>query len=148
MDHLVSAPIPLTSVQSGRRFSRADLVFYDVDARGASFTGRVFLQAPGGNVDLSPDRQDGYAGFFAIFGHGGCFGDAGHCDVPDARDPFDLGPPHPLTPQVKMVDVTDRLRELGGDAVVAVVLAIRPARSGARLADVMSFSALRLLSYA
>ncbi len=148
MDHFVSAPISLTAAQAAGRFKRADLVFYDVDARHASFTARVFLQAPGGEVDLSPDRRDGYAGFFAIFGHGGCSGDQGHCEVPESRDPFDLGPPHPLTPQVKMVEVTERLRALGGDQVVAVVLAIRPSRDGARLADVMSFSAVRLLSYA
>ncbi len=148
MDHFVSAPISLTPAQAAGQFRRADLVFYGVDARHASYTARVFLEAPGGNVDLSPDRRDGYAGFFAIFGHGGCAGDAGHCDLPEHRDPFDLGPPHPLTPQVKMVEVTERLRALGGDQVVAVVLAVRPSRDGARLADLLSFSAVRLLTYA
>jgi tyrosinase len=148
VDHFVSAPIPLTAAQSAGSFRRADLVFYGVDARHASFTARVFLQPAGSEIDLSPDRRDGYAGFFAIFGHGGCSGDEGHCEVPETRDPFDLGPPHPLTPQVKLVEVTERLRALGGDQVVAVVLAIRPSRDGARLADVMSFSGLRLLAYA
>jgi tyrosinase len=147
MDHFVSAPIRLTAAQAAGAFARADLVFYDVDARHASFTARVFLQAPG-DVDRSPDRQDGYAGFFAIFGHGGCSGDEGHCEIPQSRDPFDLEPPHPLTPQVKLVDVTKRLRQMDGDEVVAVVLAIRPGRDGARLSDVLSFSAMRLLTYA
>jgi tyrosinase len=148
MDHFISAPIQLTAAQAAGQFARADLVFYDVDARHASFIGRVFLQAPGGDVDLAADRRDGYAGFFAIFGHGGCAGDEGHCEVPESRDPFDFGPPHPLTPQVKLVEVTDRLRQVGGDQVVAVVLATRPSHDGARLADVMSFSGMRLLTYA
>lgn len=147
MDHFVSAPIPLTAAQAAGHFTRAELVFYDVDARHASFTARVFLQDLG-EVDLSPDRLDGYAGFFAIFGHGGCSGDEGHCEIPESRDPFDLGPPHPLTPQVKLVDVTDRLRQLGAEVVIAVVLAVRPSREGALLSDVMSFSAVRLLTYA
>lgn len=147
MDHFVSAPIPLTAAQAAGHFKRADLVFYDVDARHASFTARVFLQAPG-DVDLSPERRDGYAGFFAIFGHGGCSGDEGHCEIPEARDPFDLGPPHPLTPQVKLVDVTDRLRQADGDQVLVVALAVRPSRDGAALSDVMSFSAVRLITYA
>lgn len=148
MDHFISAPIPLTAAQAAGSFRRADLVFYDVDARHASFTARVFLQAPGGDVDLSPDRRDGYAGFFAIFGHGGCAGDEGHCEIPQTRDPFDLGPPHPLTPQVKLVEVTDSLKAVSGEQVVAVVLAIRPSHEGARLDDVMSFSGVRLLTYA
>ena len=33
------------------------------------------------------NRDDpSYAGSFYIFGHGGCFGDVGHCDVPTSRD--------------------------------------------------------------
>jgi tyrosinase len=127
MDHFVSAPIRLTAAQAAGAYARADLVFYDVDARHASFIARVFLQAPG-DVDVSPDRQDGYAGFFAIFGHGGCSGDEGHCEIPEGRDPFDLGPPHPLTPQVKLVEVTKRLREVGAQEIVAVVLAVRLVR--------------------
>jgi tyrosinase len=147
MDHFISAPVPLTAAQAAGSFRRAELVFYDVDARHASFTARAFLQAPG-DVDLSPDRQDGYAGFFAIFGHGGCAGDEGHCEIPESRDPFDLGPPHPLTPQVKLIDVTERLRQVGSNPVLVVVLAVRPSRDGARLSDVMSFSGVRLLTYA
>jgi tyrosinase len=147
VDHFVSAPIRLTAAQAAGVFARADLIFYDVDARHASFTARVFLQTPG-DVDLSPGRQDGYAGFFAIFGHGGCSGDEGHCEIPQSRDPFDLGPPHPLTPQVKLVDVTKRLHQVGGDEVVAVVLAVRPGRDGATLSDMLTFSAMRLITYA
>jgi hypothetical protein len=147
MDRFVSQPIELTPSQSARSFERADLVFYGVDARGASFTARVFLDAPGAEPDTSPGRQDGYAGFFTIFGHGGCFGDAGHCEVPAARDPFDLGPPHPLTPQTKLVEVTKRLNELDGGSVVVTVLPTSPSRAGAQPIDALRFTGLRLLTY-
>lgn len=147
MDHFVSSAIELTALQTAGRFARADLVFYAVDARGASFTARVFLDSPDAATDASPARQAGYAGFFTIFGHGGCFGDDGHCDVPAERDPFDVGPPHALTPQTKLVDVTNRLQELSTSAVVVTVLATAPSRSGAQLIDALSFRGLRLLTY-
>lgn len=147
MDHFVSPSIELTASQSDGRYRRADLVFYEVDAGGASFTARVFLDALGGDADTSATRTAGYAGFFTIFGHGGCFGDAGHCDVPETRDPFDTGPPHPLTPQTKMVEVTDRLRQIEGAAVVATVLAVTPSRGGPELIDALAFRGLRLLTY-
>jgi tyrosinase len=68
---------------------------------------------------------------FHIFGHGGCLGDPGHCEVnEDARDPYDMRYPHPLTPAKKRVTVTHTLREIAKTAktvtvtVVPVVTAI------------------------
>jgi hypothetical protein len=147
MDRFVSQPIALSPGQAAGSFKRADVIFYGVDASGASFTARVFLDRPGSEPDFSPAREAGYAGFFTIFGHGGCFGDEGHCDVPEHRDPFDLGPPHPLTPQTKIVDVTERLRELGSDSIVLTALPISPSRRGPQLIDALQFTGLRLVSY-
>lgn len=147
MDHFVSPPIDLTPSQAAAKFSRADLVFYGVDARGASFTARVFVDSPGAERDISPTRDDGYAGFLTIFGHGGCFGDEGHCDVPTERDPFDPDPPHALTPQTKLVDVTGRLAEIAGEVVIVTVLPITRSKGGPELIDALSFTGLRLLSY-
>jgi hypothetical protein len=147
MDRFVSTPITLTPGQAQRRFHRADIVFYDVDARGASFVARVFLDAQGDPPDTSPSREAGYAGFFCIFGHGGCFGDEGHCDVPSTRDPFDLGPPHALTPQIKLVDITTQLTTMTADAIVVTVLPVSPSASGPLLIDALEFSSLQLLTY-
>jgi tyrosinase len=147
MDRFVSAPIELTASQAAGTFRRADLVFYEVDARGASFTARVFLDAGARKPSASPARRAGYAGFFTIFGHGGCFGDPGHCEVPGHRDPFDLGPPHPLTPQTKIVEITARLREINARRVVVTVLPVTGSRRGPQLIDALSFTGLRLLSY-
>jgi hypothetical protein len=148
MDRYVSPPILLSTAQAERQFQRADVVFYDVDASGASFVARVFIGAETDPSDFAPTRDDGYAGFFCIFGHGGCFGDEGHCAVPATRDAFDLGPPHGLTPQVKLVDITSRLRALSGDAIIITVLPISPSTQGPLLIDALHFSGLRLLSYA
>ena len=128
-------------------FARADLVFYDVDHSGSSFEARVFIDNDDATVETS--REDpSYAGAFHIFGHGGCFGDEGHCEVPTGpADAFDLRPPHQLIPQVKLVTVTDAVRELlaaGRDAVRVTVVAETP---GERPNDVLAFTRIRLLTY-
>ena len=93
-------------------FARADLVFYGVDHSGPSFEARVFLNEP--DADVSTARDDpAFAGSFTVFGHAGCAGDVGHCEVPTGpRDPFDRRPPHALTPQTKTVIVTEALRRV------------------------------------
>jgi hypothetical protein len=138
---------PLDLPESGAEFSRADVTFYDVDHSGSSFEARVFLGNPDATRETS--REDpSYAGAFHVFGHGGCFGEAGHCDVPTAPpDPFDRRPPHQLTPQTKVVVVTDALRrvlESGQDRTTVTVVAETP---GERADDVLAFARLRLLTY-
>jgi tyrosinase len=80
-------------------FRRADLEFHGVDHSGPSFEARVFVNNPGANESTQMDLAHGYADSFFVFGHGGCFGEEGHCDVPtEPRRPNDLRPPHQLTP--------------------------------------------------
>ncbi len=97
-------------------FQRADLVFYGVDHSGPSYEARVYLNNPDADLHTPRDAASHFAGSFTVFGHSGCAGDAGHCEVPTGpRDPFDRRPPHPLTPQTKTVIVTDALRLLGDE---------------------------------
>lgn len=148
MNQYISPSIQLPAAVTNKRFSRADLVFLGVDAREDSFIARAFLDAPDASPDTSPQRRDGYAGFFAIFGHGGCYGDEGHCDFrADPRDAFDQRPPHGLTPQTKLVDITSQLQAYDGDAVVVTVLPVVPSHDGAQLGDVLSFAAMQLVVY-
>ena len=112
-------------------FDRADIVFHGVDHAGPSYEARVYLNNPKATEDTPLEPDAGYAGSFHIFGHGGCLGDPGHCDVhEDARDPYDMRFPHPLTPAKKHVTVTSTLREIAKTAktvtvtVVPVVTAI------------------------
>lgn len=133
-------------------FTRADIVFYGVEHRGPSFVGRVYLNTPDADVDTPRQIDEGYAGSFAIFGHGGCFGDEGHCAVPpEPRDPFDSRPPHGLIPQTQPVDVTDALKRVEGKELTVTVVPVVRGQTEDEAefvrADVLFFTELRLLTY-
>jgi hypothetical protein len=132
VDRYVSSPVELPEPEVA--FSRADLVFYGIDHSGSSFEAQIHL-------------GDEPAGVFFIFGHGGCFGDVGHCDIPERIDPFDLRPPHQLLPATRIVTVTEHIRRLvqaGERAVPVTVVARTP---GSRSNKVLQFDTVRLLSY-
>jgi hypothetical protein len=152
----VSAPVTVTLRPPVGGFRRADLEFHGLDHSRASFTARLFFDQPGADVDTPLDDAHGYAGFFTIFGHGGCAGDEGHCEVPTERRPFDLRPAHQLTPATKRVVVTQALRRaLQGSGSGTLQLTIVPvlreeiaAYLGSELtSDLLSFDRVDLLTY-
>jgi hypothetical protein len=150
MEQLLVRDLPLAPAAITRDFTRADLVFYGVDHRGPSYEALVFLNAPEANLATPLDVETGFAGSFVVLGHGGCYGDDGHCKLPTGpRDPFDTRPPHGLTPQTKMVDITAAIRHprCSGDMVTITVLPILPGAERARQGDVLFFSEARLLFY-
>ncbi len=152
MERFDPDPIPLSAAIAAGEFSAAQLVFYDVDHSGPSFTAPVFLDAGEVGATTPLDREAGFAGSFVIFGHGGCAGDVGHCDVPEKRkEPFDNRPLHALTPQTKTVDITEALKRVLGNGPVeelrVSVLALLPGEEDPQLGDVLSFSAMRLLAF-
>jgi hypothetical protein len=127
-------------------FERADLIFYGLDHAGDSFEGQVFLDTRGVNRDAGPDHR-AYVGSFFILGHGGCFGDVGHCDIPSTRDQFDLRPAHQLEPALRILTVTDAVKDLverGREKAVVTVVAKASGRSN----EVLAFDTVRLASYA
>jgi len=145
VDRFVTAPLELPA--GGEPFARADLIFTGVDHSRDSFEARIFFDAPSAGHGDGVDHP-AYVGRFFIFGHGGCFGDVGHCDVPRSRDPFDLRPPHQLEPAVRIVTVTEAVRALvdaGAETVTVTVVAHTPGR---RPDDVLAFETLRLAVYA
>lgn len=94
-------------------FTRADLIFTGVDHAHVSYEVRIFLNNPEASVQTVRTESEGYAGRFHVFGHGGCYGDVGHCDVPaPSTDPTDMRPPHPLTPLSTYVTITAALRRM------------------------------------
>jgi hypothetical protein len=146
VDRFTSDPIEVPDPEDG--FARADLIFYGLDHSGSSYEGRVFLNSPDADHDRS--REDpAWAGSFYLFGHGGCFGDVGHCDVPTGpRDPYDLRPPHQLEPAIRILTITEPLRALvagGSREIVVTVVAHTPAD---RPNDVLAYDKVRLVTYA
>src|SRR6266699_1925400 len=99
MASFTSVPIELTAPPDEEPFYRADVVLYGIDHSGPSFEGRIFIDNPEAGASTPLEAEHGYAGSFYVFGHGGCFGDVGHCDPPPGPvSPFDRRAPHQLTP--------------------------------------------------
>jgi hypothetical protein len=136
-------------------FTRADLEFRGVDHSGPSFEARIFLNNPKASADTARDPSEGYAGSFWVFGHGGCFGELGHCDIAEGpRGPYDKRPPHPLTPHFKTVIVTQALSRIlqTSDAATITVTIIPVVPEGQILArevggDPLKFESVSLLTY-
>jgi hypothetical protein len=94
-------------------YYRADLLFKGVDKRVPSYIGRVYLNNPGANYDTSENLEDGYVGYYTVFGHATCLGDEGHCEeLPETR----FG--EIATPTKKgdyYITITDKLKHLARD---------------------------------
>ena len=143
-----SKPIRLSPAIRRAAFKRAVLQFHKVDHSGASFQARIFFNNPKANEKTPMTLEEGYAARFHIFGHGRCWGDAGHCDVPTVRRPFDVRSPHPLTPREVEVVVTDALRKvaLQTDTVTITVVPVIYAAADKRdMKDCFHFKNLTLL---
>jgi hypothetical protein len=148
VDRFVSEPIVNPGRAGQPSFERADVIFYGVDHSGPSFEARIFFNQADAGLDTPREQGSGYAGSFTVFGHAGCAGDVGHCDVPKGpKDPFDLRPPHPLTPQTKTVIVTDALHAIEDDQLTITVVAVRPGADGAELVDALQFERFSVLTY-
>jgi hypothetical protein len=131
-------------------FKRADLRFIGVDHSGASYEGRIFFNNPKANEKTPTTAASGYAGSFYVFGHGGCFGDVGHCDVPTHRREHDLRQPHPLMPQNINVIITDALRrqlKKGGEIHITVVPVVMASTEKSDLKNVLKFDHFEILTY-
>jgi len=131
-------------------FARADLEFHGVDHAGASFEARVFFNNPQADEHTAKTFENGYAGSFHVFGHGGCFGDVGHCEINAAQHPYDPRPAHMLTPIRKVVTVTEALRRAmaqGETIIVSVVPVITGLTEQCDLENVLKFDRMQLVTY-
>jgi len=146
----VSAPISLASLDSG--FRRADLVLQGLDHSGPSYEVRIYFNRPDANAGTPRTPEDGYVRSFYMFGHGGCAGEPGHCDVPESRRPYDFRPQHQLTPATRWVTVTDAARRAlsaGRELTVTAVPVVTTTRRARpdEDADVMALERLSLVTY-
>jgi hypothetical protein len=145
-----SKPVPIDFAGPSHRYDSADLEIMGIYHGEASYEGRIFLNNPKADASTPCTLDHGYAGSFHIFGHGGCFGDAGHCEVPSERDPYDWRPPHPLTPANKRVEITDALRETAKKAqemTITVVPVVSAANDVSETHDVFHCENMRLVTY-
>jgi hypothetical protein len=132
------------------QFSRADLEFIGVDHSGASYEARVFINNSDADANTPPVEANGYAGSFSIFGHGGCFGDVGHCDIHKEHDPFDPRPSHPLTPIKKVIIATNAIKSAvtrKADIMVTVVPVVMGWTEKSDTDDVLKFDHINLVTY-
>jgi len=144
----VSPEISLDPVDIG--FSRADLEFEGVDHSGVSFEARVFLNNKNADARTAKTPANGYAGSFHIFGHGGCYGDVGHCDVRGVPRAYDPRPAHPLTPARKIVIATDAIRRAlrrGKSMTVTVVPVVTSGTSRCDFENVLNFDRVSVITY-
>lgn len=149
VDRFVSPPIDLP--EDAADMYRADLVFYDVDHSGPSYEARVFVDNPEADEETPRDGDHGYAGYFTVFGHDGCFGDEGHC-LPGNRytDEFDRRAIHPLEPWTKTVIATEAIKKAIADPRVTTIrVTVVPVVTGDSDAEdrALRFSRVRLLTY-
>jgi tyrosinase len=148
-----AGPLPLPRYDEDDPFSRVDLVFHEIDHSGPSFEAHVFLDNAKADGDTPLEDESGYVGSFHIFGHGGCFGDVGHCEITERPHPFDRRAPHQLTPQTRLIVVTEAIKRLaqtaGDEVAVTVVPVVEPPPAGAPkpAGDVLRFSRLSLITY-
>ena|SRR5690349_2747873 len=144
---VTSQPIDPTTLD--RVFTRADIEFEGLDHSSSSYEGRVFLNKLDAD-GRTPLNDPAYAGSYFVFGHGGCLGDIGHCDVKPRR-PFDPRPAHPLTPTRKVVIATGPIRRALSEGaeltvtVVPIILSTSP-RLG-HPDDIVKFERVRIITY-
>jgi len=142
-----SPPLELPAREPGDVVSRADLIFYDVDHSGPSYEALVYLDNPKADLRTGRDPAAGYVGSFTIFGHGGCYGDLGHCDVVERLDEFDVRPPHALTPWTRTVILPDGVLDRAGESVTVTLVAVEPGANGAVASDALKLSRVRFAAY-
>ena len=122
----MSEPLELPDLD-GDEISGAELIFYGVDHSWRSYVADVFVGPEAVDSSAPATPEAGHAGSFEIFGHGGCFGGEGHCDVVERpADPFDNRAPHPLEGATIAVDVSEALARLAGPTFVVTVIPIVP----------------------
>jgi hypothetical protein len=110
----------------------------------------VYVNNANANANTQPTETNGYAGSFYIFGHGGCFGDAGHCDIHPKQDDFDPRPSHPLEPIKKVVVATEAIKMAAAgtsEISVTVVPVILSWTEKSELTDVCKYDHINLVTY-
>jgi hypothetical protein len=145
----ISKPLDVSGLSS--KFKRADIIVTGVDHSGASFEGRVFFNNGAADESTPKTAASGYAGSFHILGHGGCFGDVGHCEIQGEQRRFDTRPSHALAPVKKTVVATDAVRRVQDAGAKTVEVTIVPVITGTSekcdLTNVLKLDDISIVTY-
>jgi hypothetical protein len=146
-----SPPVNIEFAGPQHRLIRIDLEIAGIFHGEASYEGRIFFNNAAADRTTPRVLEQGYAGSFHIFGHGGCMGDPGHCEVNDSkRELYDFRAPHPLTPANKRVTVTAALREIAKSnktTTVTIVPVVTAANELCDTDDVFRHGSMRFVTY-
>jgi len=129
-----SPPIELEFDLDEHDFYRADIEFYGIDISGPSYEGRVFLNNSDANANTPLDEEHGYVDSYHIFGHGGCFGDEGHCEIKPRRT-YDSRPQHDLTPAYKSLIATNAIKKILKSTNQITITVVPMISRGGRMSD-------------
>jgi hypothetical protein len=142
-------PLEIPVWEDQPRFARADIEFHGVTHEGDSYEGRVFLNTPEASLGTPVEAEAGYAGSFYVFGHGPCWGDEGHCEVPSGPiHPFDYRRPHPLLPEVMILPITEALQRVIDSGASDLTVTVVPTNAHDEdVGDVLFFERLALVTY-
>jgi hypothetical protein len=148
----VSKELQLDISKLENDFKRADIEIHNVDHSGLSYEGRVFLNNPNASQKTKLTLDEGYVGSYHIFGHGGCYGDLGHCAIPKERGKYDFRPSHHLKPEYKRIIITDALRKLGKNTdkfIISIVPFVpsRTSESNSNSRDIIKFDKIGIVTY-
>lgn len=131
-----------------------DLSFKNVDHSHYSYEVWVFANNPQATIKTPRKIEQGYLGRFTIFGHGGCFGQEGHCNYSIADvDKFNPNRPHPVAPVKRCVTLNSaNIEYLQSSQNAITSLTLVPISQGMRKAfepepDAFTFTHLEVKIY-
>jgi hypothetical protein len=134
------------------KFYRADIEIHNLDHSGQSYEGRVFLNNPNANQRTPVDEEHNYVGSYHVFGHGGCYGDIGHCDVVREKRRYDRRLSSDIRPQYKRIIATSTIKKIGGETD-RFTITIVPVLYGDELSqrslkkDIIKFDNIGIITY-
>jgi hypothetical protein len=146
---VVTAPVAIADIAKAD-FKRADLEIGGIRHTGSSYEGRVFINNP--DADETTEKTDAtFVGSFHVFGHGGCYGAEGHCEIPEGRRRFDRRPLPLAIRMKKRVKITDTLRDAaqaGEDLTLTLVgLPVRGSRRDEEPESVLDIKRMSIVTY-
>jgi hypothetical protein len=148
---LTSPPLSVYFNSEENDFYHIDIEFYGVDVSGPSYQGRVYVNNPDANENTPLDEKNRNVGSYYIFGHYGCFGDEGHCELPTRR-PYDSRSKIDVKPCYKSIEATKVLKKYiqsGKEIVLTIVPLISKAGRKTEIdtKDVVHIQRIRINCY-